>query len=231
MRHGFLKAAAASPAVRVADCAYNTDQIIAQMKTADEAGVRLLVFPELCITGYTCADLFYQPTLLDGALKGMQKIADASAAMDMLCVVGLPLVLDGSIYNCAAFVKSGEILGFVPKTDVSAYGERVFASAPEENDTVFIGEEGYPFGKKLLFACEELPQLVIGTELGDELWLPSAPSVAHALAGATVIVNPAASHVLVSRREYRRNLVKNQSARLVCGYISAGAGEGESGGG
>ena len=228
MQHGFLKTAAASPALRVADCAYNTEQIVSLMQEADEKGVRLLVFPELCITGYTCADLFYQPTLLAGALESLKKIAEASKAMDLLCVVGLPLVREGLIYNCAAFVKSGEILGFVPKTNVSAYGERAFAAAPAENDVVVIGDEVYPFGAKLLFSCDTMPQLVIGAEIGEDYGVPCAPSVGLALAGASVIVNPAASPVLVTGREYRHTQLKAQSGRLVCGYVCSNAGEGES---
>ena len=232
MQHGFLKVAAATPRIRVADCGFNVEQIIIQMQDAAQKGVRLLVFPELCITGYTCSDLFFQPTLQQGALEGLEKILTAGKDMDMVCVVGLPLALDHKLYNCAAVICRGEILGIVPKTNIPNHNEyyefRNFAPAPEQNRNIsLLGRECF-FGTRLLFGCRQMPLLQLAVEICEDLWVPCPPSVSHALAGATVIANPSASNVLIGKGEYRRELVKGQSGRLICGYIYSNAGEGES---
>ncbi len=229
---GFLKASTVSPALRVADCAYNSGEIIAAMQAANADGVQLLVLPELCITGYTCSDLFFQRTLQNGAIEALGKIATASQDLEMLTVVGLPLLVGGKLYNCAAVVCKGEVLGIVPKTYLPNYGEfyemRQFTAGSTEVEWITLLGEEVPFGTSLLFACADMPSFVLGVEICEDLWSPLPPSTFHALAGATVIANPSASNETVGKAEYRRTLVQNQSARLLCSYLYADASHGES---
>ena len=232
MRDGFLKAAALSPALRVADCAYNTQQIIAQLKDAAARGVKLAVFPEFCLTGYTCGDLFLQHTLQQGALTGLQSILDASRELDVVALVGLPLLVRGKLYNVAAVLCRGRLLGLVPKTYLPNYGEfyekRQFTPGSTEVEWVTVCGQQVPFGTSLLFRCCEMPSFVLGVEICEDLWSALPPSTFHALAGATVVANLSASDETVGKAEYRRALVQNQSARLLCGYLYASAGHGES---
>ena len=232
MRDGFLKAAALSPALRVADCAYNTQQIIAQLKDAAARGVKLAVFPEFCLTGYTCGDLFLQHTLQQGALTGLQSILDASRELDVVALVGLPLLVRGKLYNVAAVLCRGRLLGLVPKTYLPNYGEfyekRQFTPGSTEVEWVMVCGQQVPFGTSLLFRCCEMPSFVLGVEICEDLWSALPPSTFHALAGATVVANLSASDETVGKAEYRRALVQNQSARLLCGYLYASAGHGES---
>ena len=232
MRDGFLKAAALSPALRVADCAYNTQQIIAQLKDAAAQGVKLAVFPEFCLTGYTCGDLFLQHTLQQGALTGLQSILDASQELDVVALVGLPLLVRGKLYNVAAVLCRGRLLGLVPKTYLPNYGEfyekRQFTPGSTEVEWVTVCGQQVPFGTSLLFRCCEMPSFVLGVEICEDLWSALPPSTFHALAGATVVANLSASDETVGKAEYRRALVQNQSARLLCGYLYASAGHGES---
>ena len=232
MRDGFLKAAALSPALRVADCAYNTQQIIAQLKDAAARGVKLAVFPEFCLTGYTCGDLFLQHTLQQGALTGLQSILDTSRELDVVALVGLPLLVRGKLYNVAAVLCRGRLLGLVPKTYLPNYGEfyekRQFTPGSTEVEWVTVCGQQVPFGTSLLFRCCEMPSFVLGVEICEDLWSALPPSTFHALAGATVVANLSASDETVGKAEYRRALVQNQSARLLCGYLYASAGHGES---
>ena len=232
MRDGFLKVAALSPALRVADCAYNTQQIIAQLKDAAARGVKLAVFPEFCLTGYTCGDLFLQHTLQQGALTGLQSILDASRELDVVALVGLPLLVRGKLYNVAAVLCRGRLLGLVPKTYLPNYGEfyekRQFTPGSTEVEWVTVCGQQVPFGTSLLFRCCEMPSFVLGVEICEDLWSALPPSTFHALAGATVVANLSASDETVGKAEYRRALVQNQSARLLCGYLYASAGHGES---
>ena len=232
MRDGFLKAAALSPALRVADCAYNTQQIITQLKDAAARGVKLAVFPEFCLTGYTCGDLFLQHTLQQGALTGLQSILDASRELDVVALVGLPLLVRGKLYNVAAVLCRGRLLGLVPKTYLPNYGEfyekRQFTPGSTEVEWVTVCGQQVPFGTSLLFRCCEMPSFVLGVEICEDLWSALPPSTFHALAGATVVANLSASDETVGKAEYRRALVQNQSARLLCGYLYASAGHGES---
>ncbi len=232
MNHGYIKCAAASVPVRVADCAYNAAETIKAMDAAREQGVRVLVFPELGLTGYTCGDLFLQKTLLDGALDALDTVRDATIGAGMLVFVGLPLQVDGKVYNCAAALFDGEILGVVPKTHLPNYSEfyeaRWFSPAPEERQMIDILDTSAVFGPNQLFECESLPELVVGCEICEDLWAPCPPSTMQALNGATVIVNLSASNEVVGKDVYRRDLVKNQSARLNCGYVYCSCGEGES---
>lgn len=237
MQNGFIKVAAITPDVLVGDVVYNTEQIIVGMKRAAENGGKLAVFPELCLTGYTCSDLFLQDILLEQVYEGLQRILEASVGTDMLTVIGFPLFLQNSLYNAAAVIHEGELLGIVPKQYIPNYSEfyegRHF-SVPEKGQTVIqikpLGERGrdIPFGTELLFAAENLPVFVLGIDICEDLWMPIPPSCHHVLAGATVIANLSASDETTGKDRYRRELVCNQSARLVCGYVYADAGEGES---
>ena len=232
MKYGFIKAACATPAIRVADCAYNKGRIVEAVRSASLQGVEVLCLPELCITGYTCEDLFFQPALLDAALDALAAIAADTQALPILFAVGLPLRAAGKLYNCAAVVQRGQVLGVVPKTHLPNYNEfyegRHFAPAPEENSTVTLWGKPVPFGTKLLFACRQNASCRVAVELCEDLWAPVAPSAAHAQAGATVVLNLSASDEVIGKAQYRRALVSGQSARLLCGYLYADAGEGES---
>ena len=232
MKDGFIKVAAATCGIRVADCAYNAENIIKAWKEASGNGAKLVVFPELCITGYTCGDLFLQETLLRGAVDALFEIAAAGKGLGTLCTVGLPLVYGGKLYNCAAVLYDGEILGVVPKSNIPNYSEfyeqRHFCAAPDENGEIVLKGQAYPFGAKLIFSCASIPAFTLGVEICEDLWVPQPPSACHALAGATVIANLSASDEVIGKADYRRSLVSAQSARLICGYVYADAGFGES---
>ena len=234
MRDGFIKVAAGTPKIRVADCRYNAEQIFTKMREADKQGVKVLCLPELCLTGYTCGDLFLQDTLLCGAEEGLQTILEATRNLDMVTVLGLPVRCkwDNKLYNCAAVIQSGEILGLVPKTYLPNYGEfyeqRWFASGAGVETSVDLCGETVDMDAAGLFACETVPNLVLGVEICEDLWATEPPSARLARGGATVILNLSASNELVGKSGYRRNLVVGQSGRLVCGYVYADAGEGES---
>ena len=233
MKYGFVKTAAVSPKISVADTEYNAQETIRLMKEAWEKGARIIVFPELGITGYTCSDLFRQDILLNGAKKALKEIVAASKGMDGLFFVGLPLEVNGKLYNVAAAYSDGDLLGLVPKSYIPNYSEfyeaRHFTAAPV-GCTPVTWQEGttVPFGTDLLFTCKTMPGLKVAAEICEDLWTPNPPSVCHAMHGATVIVNLSASDEVTGKDSYRRDLVKIQSGRLVCGYIYASAGEGES---
>lgn len=232
MRQGFIKVAAVSPKIKVADPVYNAGQIIDNLKVAYERGAKIIVFPELCITGYTCGDLFLQPLLLDGASRQLETIADATAGMDALVFVGLPIEKNGKLYNVAAALQNGQILGFVPKTNIPTYAEfyegRHFTEGNREPVYFEWNCEQIPFGTNILFECSSVKGLTVGCEICEDLWVANSPGTGHALMGATVLVNLSASNETVGKAEYREMLVKATSARLVCDYIYASAGEGES---
>ena len=236
MKDGFLRVAAATPDIKVADCDYNAGEIIRLAKEAAESEACVIVFPELCITGYTCGDLFLQKTLLDGAKKALRRIADETADCNALIIVGLPFEAFGKLYNCAAVLNKGHILGLVPKTNIPNYAEFYEARhfAPWDGGFGHIDSkiENSPFGSidigNMLFRCTEIPELVVGVEICEDLWVPEPPSSKLALSGATLICNPSASDEVIGKGEYRTQLVKSHSARLVCGYIYADAGMGES---
>ena len=232
MKYGFIKVAAASPALRVADCRYNAEQSVAAMQRAAAAGVRLLVLPELGLTGYTCGDLLLQPVLQQGALHALQTLLAVSAGLPMTTVAGLPLEVEGKLYNCAAVLHGGKILGVVPKTNLPNYGEfyeaRWFTPAPAETKAISLLGQQVPFGTDLLFCCRELPEYKLAVEICEDLWVALPPSTRHAMAGATVIANCSASDETIGKAEYRRELITGQSARLMAGYLYADAGRGES---
>ena len=224
MRDGFVKVAAAALDVRVADCTFNGQQVIEAMDRAFASGVKVLVLPELCLTGYCCQDLFLQQILHQGAWAALEQVTAHSRGMEMLTFVGLPVSKDGRLYNCAAAVMNGKLLAVIPKTHIPNYNEfyegRYFVPGPEQNGTL-PGQEGVIFGNKLLFRCTGMPELVVGCEICEDLWVPRQPSEELALAGATIIVNLSASPAVIGKADYRRNLVSGQSARLHCGYVYA----------
>ena len=234
MRDGFVKVAAGTPEIRVADCAYNAQACIALIQQAAEQGVKVLCLPELCLTGYTCGDLFLQDTLLQGAEEALGAVLSATAETDMLIALGLPVrsKWDSKLYNCAAVLHRGELLGLVPKIYLPNYGEfyeqRWFASGAGVDQMLELCGQSVSMEAGGLFACDTMPNLVIGVEICEDLWAPEPPSVTLARAGATLILNLSASDETVGKADYRRQLVTGQSGRLLCGYVYADAGEGES---
>lgn len=232
MFDGFVKVAAGTPKIKVADCVHNKNAVIGVMKHAAESGAKVLVLPELCVTGYGCQDLFFQSRLLDSALEALKGIAEASAELDMLVAVGCPLTVRGKLYNCAAVIKDGEVLGIVPKKYLPNYNEfyemRHFAPAPDWRCETELFGKSVPFGLGLLFECSGSPELTFAAEICEDLWAADPPSTALALSGATVVGNLSASNETIGKDAYRRALVSGQSARLLCAYVYAGAGDGES---
>ena len=232
MKDGFIKVAAASPPLRVADCAYNRQQILLFMEKAKDLGVNLLVLPELALTGYTCGDLFGQDTLLAGALDALEVITAATQGSSLVLVVGLPLEVKGRLYTGAAVLQGGKVLGVVPKRNIPGYGEfyetRNFTPGPGTVQDCRIGERWVPFGGDMIFRCLQLPDFCLGVEICEDLWVPQPPSARLAAAGATVIANPSASDEAAGKAAYRRTLVESQSARLCCAYLYAASGGGES---
>ena len=231
MRHGFIKTAAGTPKIQVADCVYNAGEILKLIRQMETEAQRSCI-SGTCITGYTCQDLFWQTLLLDSAKEQLVWLAGETSQVDALIIVGLPWEYNGKLYNVAAVLNRGKILGLVPKTNLPNYAEyyeaRHFTPADPETHMVTIGEENVPFGTKLLFSCPQMPGMKVAVEICEDLWVPNPPSVGHALAGANVIVNLSAGDEITGKDTYRRELVKGQSARLICGYIYATAGEGES---
>ena len=232
MKNGFIRVACASPELRVADCAFNAGKMAEVLKDAMTKRVRLLVFPELSLTGYTCGDLFAQQVLLDGAQKGLRTLLRASVGFEMVIVVGMPISAFNKLYNCAVIIQNGKLLGVVPKAHLPNYGEfyerRNFAPAFPGINSITLCGQTVPFGQKLLFCCEELPEWTFAVEICEDLWVPQPPCVSHALAGATVVVNLSASDEIVGKSHYRRQMLQSISARLLCGYLYADAGNGES---
>ncbi len=232
MQDGFVKTAVGTPDIRVADCEYNSGEIISLIDNAYARGARILILPELCVTGYTCQDLFLQQTLLDGAEAALKAIVSHTRGMDMITAAGCPLRFRGELYNCAVIFKDGNILGAVPKKFLPNYNEfyekRHFSAAPEGQFDIELFGQSVPFGLNLLFECRELPELVFAAEICEDLWAAEPPSIGLALGGATIIANLSASNETIGKFDYRRELVNSQSARLLCGYAFASAGAGES---
>ena len=232
MRHGFIKVAAATPDIRVADVDYNKGQIIKQMDEAAEAGAKIIVFPELCITGYTCSDLFLQDILLNSAKKALVEIAEHTKNLDALVFVGVPIAVGGELYNVAAALNHGNILGFTTKSFLPNYGEfyemRQFRPGPKKAEKILFGGKEIPFGPQLLFVEKQMTNLIVSAEICEDVWSPVPPSIEAAREGATVIVNCSASDETIGKASYRESLISGQSARLISGYIYANAGEGAS---
>ena len=231
MNDGFFRAAAATPEIRVADCQHNKEAIRRLMETAAARGVQAVVFPELCLTGYTCGDLFLQEPLLRGAEQALGELMEETAPLPLLAVVGLPVRAGGALYNCAAVFCGGRLLGLSAKSSIPNYGEfyeaRHFTPAPDLMETELCGQL-VPLGRSILYRCAGWADCAIGVEICEDLWGPEPPGTGLALAGATLLLNPSASDEVVGRAAYRRSLVAGQSARLLCGYVYADAGEGES---
>lgn len=232
MREGYIRVSAATPKIRVADVWYNKQQITGLMKRAKEDGTELLVLPELCLTGYTCEDLFFQTALLENAKSALLELCRETKGLQMAVLVGLPLEYNGCLYNVAALLCEGKILGIVPKLHIPNYAEfyeaRHFARGFDKTVQIKLGEQQIPFGGKLLFQCETIPDFTLGVEICEDVWVSCPPGISHALAGATVIANLSASDEVAGKASYRKSLVSGQSARLLSAYVYADAGEGES---
>ena len=232
MKFGFFRTAAASCRIKVGDCIFNRDSILASVREAYLAGAEAIVLPELCITGYTCGDLFAQSALLDDALEALLYITEACSGMNILATVGLPLEVNCKLHNCAALIYKGRILGVLPKTFLPNYNEfyekRWFTPAPPQTTYIDLLGQRVPFGTKQLFKAKGQEHIVLGCEICEDVWAPVPPSCSHALAGATVILNLSAGNEITGKAAYRLSLVQNQSARLISGYVYACAGEGES---
>ncbi len=232
MKDGFVKVAAVTPDVRVADPEYNVKKMVEKAEEAAAVGVRLCVFPEMSVTGYTCGDLFLTDALLNGAREALYEYLYQTAELDMVSVLGMPLEHRGRVYNTAVAVCGGKVLGVVPKTYIPNYKEfyeaRQFAPGEPEMGEILLGDDKAPFGTGLLFQDTWIPEFTFAIELCEDLWAVSPPSSEHAVVGALLIVNLSASNELTGKSEYRRDLVLGQSGRAVCGYIYADAGEGES---
>jgi NAD+ synthase (glutamine-hydrolysing) len=232
--HGFLRVAAASPVLRVADCAFNAERILGLMRQAEADGIVVLVFPELSLTGYTCADLFQHSTLQRGALDALEYILqEGTDLFSGIAFVGLPLVVDDQVFNCAAVLNRGRLLGLVPKSFIPNYKEfyerRWFAAAAAARSCeVSVFGNLIPFGTNRLFAAADIDGLTVGVEICEDLWTPSPPSSNQALAGATVLVNLSASNDVIGKAAYRRQLVVGQSGRCMAAYVYASCGVWES---
>ena len=233
MKYGFLRAAAASPALRVADPAYNAARIIEVIAQQAKKGTELLVFPELSLSGYTCGDLFLQKTLTDGCMQALLQVAEATKDKKMLVFVGLPVVFAGKLYNCAAGIAGGKVLGLVPKVHLPNYNEfyeqRHFARGFEEEAYVRLPDGAIaPMSVNFLFSAQNFEELMVACEICEDVWVAGPPSTRHAQAGASVIVNLSASNEVIGKREYRKTLLAAQSGRNVCAYVYADAGMDES---
>lgn len=233
MKDGFLPVASVTPKVEVANVAHNIAACEEAIERAVDAGAKIVVLPELCVTGYTCEDLFQQTLLLQDAESAVSIIAEDASDLDAVVVLGAPLRVAGKLYNAAFVLAAGQLLGIVPKSTIPTYNEfyegRHFVAGPATPMPIDFAEwEDVPFGANQVFRCINMPDLVLGIEICEDLWAPRPPSIDHALAGATLICNLSASNEVVGKSDYRRDLVVGQSARLVCGYVYADAGCGES---
>jgi NAD+ synthase (glutamine-hydrolysing) len=232
--HGFLRVAAVSPVLRVGDPTFNADRTLDLLRQAEDRGVDLAVFPECGLTGYTCHDLFHHRTLLTTAADAFARLVDAAAtAFGGVAAVGLPVFLDGMVFNAAAVFRGGEILGVIPKTYLPNYKEfydaRYFAPAANAlSKAIRLAGHTVPFGTDLLFPCATADGFTLGVEICEDLWTPVPPSSLQAVAGATVLANLSASNETIGKAWYRRELVAGQSGRCFAGYIYAACGPGES---
>lgn len=232
MKYGFVRVAAITPEIKVCDCKFNTESILSCIDKASKENVEIALFPELCISGYSCGDLFFQKTLLEASKSSLLEICEKSKNYKLLIVVGVCLENKGKLYSCGAVISKGEILGIVPKTNIPEYGalyeKRTFSEPPVETEEIIIGDMLVPFGTDLIFEAENLPEFRIAVELGEDLNAPIPPSSYHALNGASLILNLSASSEAVGKAKQREDAVRLQSAKALCGYAYASAGEGES---
>ncbi len=232
MQHGFLKIAAVTPRITVAGCQKNAAAIIESVRRAQKDGARLVALPELCVSGYTCGDLFRLDALLADAKAALDAVRRFTEESDTLVVLGAPLAVQNALYNCAVVLQGGRVLGVVPKTHLANYGEfyekRVFTPAPADNRVISLFGQEAPFGNRLVFRCREMPALMLGVEVCEDMWSPLPPSTQLCAAGATVICNISASNEAVCKSAYRRMLIQSQSGRQTCAYAFVSAGQGES---
>ncbi|NLW27014.1 NAD(+) synthase, partial [Acetivibrio saccincola] len=233
MKYGFVRVGAAVPKLKVADCRYNSREIIKMIKKGEEEKIKILLFPELSITSYTCGDLFYQNALIKDAFLCLNKILDETKELDIISILGIPVLKDNQLFNCAVVIQKGKILGVVPKTYIPNYSEfyewRYFSSSKNSIwDTVDILGQEVPFGADLLFEEEKNKELCFGIEICEDLWSVVPPSCFQAMHGATVLFNLSASNEIIGKYEYRRELVKQQSARCIAAYVYSSSGVGES---
>lgn len=232
MKDGFIKVAAVTPKIKVADPQFNSQVVIEKLNEAYDKGAKIIVFPELVLTGYTCNDLFLQEQLLEETLKALNKIIQASADMDAIIYIGLPLEIGSKLYNVAAVINAGSLLAVIPKKNLPNYAEfyeaRYFTPGEEKVTDISVLGFDVPFGMNIIIDVENIKGLRLAAELCEDLWVPNPPSTNHAINGATVIVNLSASDENVCKADYRRNLVSLTSARLVSAYIYSSSGDGES---
>ena len=231
MQHGFLRVCCATPQVKVADPAHNAAQLISLAQEAARRGALVVCFPELCLSAYTCGDLFLSKRLQTGVTQALADLLRATAPLDLVLVVGLPLSFGDQLYNCAAVLQRGKILGLVPKQNIPNYGEfyeaRIFSPGRGCRDVELLGQT-VPFGEDLLFCCNSFPDLVLGVEICEDLWVADSPSNRLSSLGATLIANPSASDEVVGKAAYRRQLLCAQSAKTLTAYLYTDAGAGES---
>lgn len=232
MQHGFLKIAVATPPITVAGTDRNAEAIIGCIRRAASDGARLVALPELCVTGYSCGDLFRLDALLEATLEALETVRRFTEGSDMLVILGAPLAMQNALYNCAVVLQNGRFLGIVPKTHLPNYGEfyekRVFTPAPAENSFMPLLGQDAPFGNRLVFRCNEMPALILGIEVCEDIWSPLPPSTQLCAAGATLICNLSASDEAVAKPAQRRMLIRSQSGRQTCAYAYVSAGQGES---
>lgn len=232
MKYGYVKVAAVTPKIEVANCEYNAEQVIKLIDQAAKEKVKVLVFPELCLTGYTCADLLLDDALIKSAEEKLIKIAEYTKGMDMLIALGLPFVRISNLYNVVAIIQDGKILGLVPKKHIPNHSDmnesRYFNSGNDKPVLVNVGDFQVPMGTNLLLRCKSRKELVISVEIGEDQLAPIPPAIKHAQKGSTIILNPSASPRTIGKDSYTRDLLRMQSAGLISGYIKSDAGEGES---
>lgn len=230
---GFVRVGAVVPKLKVADTEFNCNEIIKQIEVASNNKIQIIVFPELCVTGYTCQDLFEQDTLLEEAEKALNKILDYTNNLDIICIIGMPIKAENQLFNTAVVIQKGKILGIVPKTFIPNYGEfyekRWFASSKNANKKeIEILDQKVPFGIDLLFKDKENNEICFGIEVCEDIWTVEPPSNKLALLGANIIFNLSASNEVIGKKEYRRDLVKMQSAKTISGYVYCSCGVNES---
>ena len=232
MKQGFLKVAAVTPKLKVADTVFNRKQICEGIRQASKEGAKVIVFPELCISAYTCGDLFLQERLLTSCREQLREIAAYTREVDALVFVGLPIEMAGKLYNVAAALSRGEVLCMIPKAFIPSYGEfyetRYFCPGNRQAVPFSLGGKEIWFGTDILLEAQGMEGLRVGCEICEDIWAPDEPGISHALAGATVLVNLSASNETIGKDAYREMLVKSSSARLIAGYVYCSGGEGES---
>lgn len=232
-KFGYVRVAASVPELKVANVEFNTDEVIKEIKSLDKKGVQIVTFPELCLTGYTCADLFSQDILISKSKEAIKKVIDETKVLDIISIIGAPIVCDNQLFNCAVVINKGEILGIVPKTYIPNYGEfyekRWFSTSNTLTSRIIkmFGKE-VPIGIDLIFRDKDDDKFTFGIEVCEDLWSPKAPSVEAALNGATMIFNLSASNEVIGKYGYRKNLINMQSAKNVCAYIYSSSGVNES---